>query len=66
MSTRCQILVTGSDVVIYRHSDGYPDSEHGVLHDLLPLVREFKKYRGDDPLTRNLSTSGHIFTTFAR
>jgi len=46
MSTRCQILVDGHSASIYRHSDGYPD---GVLHDLLPLVREFTAVRGNDP-----------------
>src|SRR6185369_8753373 len=32
MSTRCQIVVkdTHDTIVLYRHSDGYPDGEHGV------------------------------------
>lgn len=38
MSTRCNIrFLDGNNRVvanIYRHSDGYPDTEHGVLHDL--------------------------------
>jgi hypothetical protein len=37
MSTRCVInFCDGDEVVakIYRHSDGYPDTEHGVLADL--------------------------------
>ena len=48
MSTRCQILVEGSSVVIYRHSDGYPQGPNGVLATLKPLVVEFVKYRGWD------------------
>ena len=40
MSTRCQIMFhygvddTAVSALLYRHSDGYPDSEHGVLADL--------------------------------
>lgn len=37
MSTRCTInFCYGKEVVakIYRHCDGYPDGEHGVLADL--------------------------------
>jgi len=48
MSTRCQIKVEGSDVYVYRHSDGYPDGEHGVIAALKPLCEEFLKYRGWD------------------
>lgn len=48
MSTRCQILVEDSSVVIYRHSDGYPQGPHGVLATLKPLVIDFIKYRGWD------------------
>jgi hypothetical protein len=48
MSTRCQILVEGSDVLVYRHSDGYPDGPHGVLKALKPIVANFIKWRGFD------------------
>lgn len=40
MSTRCQIMFhwgqdeTAVAAILYRHSDGYPDTEHGVLADL--------------------------------
>lgn len=46
MSTRCQVWVKGSDVVVYRHSDGYPDS---VLDVLLPICKKFAEFRRDDP-----------------
>jgi hypothetical protein len=46
MSTRCQILVQGTNVIIYRHCDGYPDGEHGVMAMLRPLVLSFLKHRG--------------------
>jgi hypothetical protein len=56
MSTRCQILFadpdssTGfHDAIIYRHSDGYPDTEHGVLADITPILKRFKAARGFDP-----------------
>lgn len=48
MSTRCQIIVEGADVVLYRHSDGYPDGVHGVLKALKASVSRFMKYRGFD------------------
>jgi hypothetical protein len=48
MSTRCQIVVEGSGVAVYRHSDGYPNSESGVLASLCPLVSKFMKLRGWD------------------
>lgn len=36
MSTRCNIIVEDgrSRIQIYRHSDGYPNSQHGVLATL--------------------------------
>jgi hypothetical protein len=46
MSTRCQVLVEGSNAIVYRHSDGSPEA---VLPDLLPLVADFMKSRGNDP-----------------
>lgn len=48
MSTRCQILIEGSDVVLYRHSDGYPQGPHGVLKLLKKSVATFVKHRGHD------------------
>jgi len=58
MSTRCQIAIYSDgekemeqwDVLIYRHSDGYPgtaDGEtYGVLADIVPFLRYWKKSRG--------------------
>lgn len=54
MSTRCQIGFYESkeqrldkpNAIIYRHSDGYPDTEHGVLAALLPWAKKFNAERG--------------------
>lgn len=50
MSTRCHIIVEdpsyGDQTILYRHSDGYPDGEHGVLASLVPFVARFMKHRG--------------------
>jgi len=43
MSTRCVIEFAWKDTpvaYIYRHSDGYPDSEHGVPADLCRFLLE--------------------------
>lgn len=59
MSTRAQVHIEGLSVSLYRHSDGYPESEHGVLAWLVPFVADFKKRRGWDPqymLARALET----------
>ncbi len=57
MSTRAQICIkkdtpgfsdTGG-IYIYKHCDGYPEGEHGVLKILKPFVEKFVKSRGDDP-----------------
>lgn len=48
MSTRCMIKVAGHDPVIYKHSDGYPDTENGVLAILVPFLKKFLKYRPAD------------------
>lgn len=45
MSTRCQIQVKGSPILIYKHSDGYPE---GVLPVLEPFVKAFSDNRGND------------------
>jgi len=53
MSTRCHIIVedpsSGDKTILYRHSDGYPNGEHGVLASLVPFVARFMKHRGWDP-----------------
>lgn len=46
MGTRALIFAEDSDVVIYRHWDGYPD---GVLPELEPIVKEFFDIRGHEP-----------------
>jgi hypothetical protein len=54
MSTRCQVgfyetpeaNLSKPGALIYRHSDGYPDTEHGVLAVLLPWARDFATRRG--------------------
>ena len=45
MSTRANIMVEGSNVVIYKHYDGYPE---GVLPVLIPFLKDFHKDRGMD------------------
>lgn len=45
MSTRCQIGVKGSKVLIYKHCDGYPSE---VLPTLVPIMRRFREERGDE------------------
>jgi hypothetical protein len=54
MSTRCQIgfydtadqPLPAPTALIYRHSDGYPDTEVGVLAALLPWAQDFHARRG--------------------
>ena len=60
MSTRSQILVTRrnydfanlsnrfDEPLIYRHSDGYPEGEHGVIAFLKPFCETFINIRGFD------------------
>ena len=56
MSTRCQIGFyepTATDLkefeaLIYRHCDGYPDTDNGVLADIVPVLQDFNKNRGLD------------------
>ena len=51
MPTRCQIGVYENDkriALIYRHSDGYPNTKNGVLHILTPLIKDFKQNLGYD------------------
>ena len=54
MSTRCQIGfyeqeekdLNKFEALIYRHSDGYPDGEHGVLAAIMPFLHWWQKGRG--------------------
>jgi hypothetical protein len=54
MSTRCQIGfyekstidINRPDALIYKHSDGYPDGEAGMLITLVPMLKDFNKQRG--------------------
>ena len=46
MSTRALITAEGSEVVIFRHWDGYSEA---VLEELLPIVRDFTAMRGHEP-----------------
>jgi len=62
MSTRCQLGVYESqdtpleewEMLLYRHSDGYPGkedgSEAGVLPDIIPFLKRFDKERGIEDL----------------
>ncbi len=58
MSTRCQIgfyepatkELTEFEALIYRHCDGYPDGESGVIADIQPILEDFNKYRGLDDI----------------
>jgi len=60
MSTNCNIVFMdkfnrGEDIIkqceqngiiIYRHWDGYPDTKHGVLETVLPILKDFDNNRG--------------------
>lgn len=54
MSTRSQIGFYDTDeqplekpsTIVYRHCDGYPDTEHGVVATVLPIIKEFIEGRG--------------------
>lgn len=54
MSTRAQIgfyrnqnqNLSDFEALIYQHSDGYPDSENGVIANLAPFLRKFHRIRG--------------------
>ena len=56
VSTRSQIAVYRSEqsanddwlVNVYRHHDGYPDSEHGVFQTIGSRMRDFVRDRGID------------------
>ena len=58
MSTRCQIGfyepeakdLNDFEALIYRHCDGYPDTEHGVLAAIVPILQDFNDNRGLDDL----------------
>ena len=46
MSTRSQIKVRGSEVMLYKHSDGYPEE---TLPTLGETMKRFIKERGNEP-----------------
>jgi len=58
MSTRCQIGIYEDkdaklenwEVLLYKHSDGYPGKEdgskHGILPDIIPFLKRFDGKRG--------------------
>jgi len=54
MSTRCQIGFYEADAkdlnqweaLLYRHSDGYPDSDAGVPKTIVPILTDFNIHRG--------------------
>ena len=46
MSTRAQIKVQGSEIMIYKHSDGYPSE---VLPTLVDIMKTFIRARGNEP-----------------
>ena len=54
MSTRCQIgfyknkeqKLQDFGALIYRHSDGYPDTEDGVIEAIAPFLKCWKQERG--------------------
>ena len=58
MSTRCQIgfyepeatKLEDFEALIYRHCDGYPDTNSGVIADIVPILRQFDKDRGLDDI----------------
>lgn len=58
MSTRCHIGFYENDeknldnfkALLYRHSDGYPDTKHGVLEAIVPFLEWFSKSRGIDDI----------------
>ena len=60
MSTRAQIQVEGSKVLVYKHNDGYPDGKHGVLAWLTPFVMNFMRLRGfqEDYMTARILEAG--------
>jgi len=56
MATRCQIGIYEKanmendkfTALIYRHWDGYPEDKGGVLAQIIPFIKEFKRLRGYD------------------
>ena len=59
MSTRAQVMVSGNDVKIYKHSDGYPSNVMPILQKLLPA---FKEGRGFD----DQYLPAHLCNTFVQ
>ncbi len=53
MSTRCTVHFYYGDegnpsAIIYRHSDGYPDTEHGVIASLDRFFKDVEAQTGGD------------------
>ena len=53
MSTRSNIIVEDKHqrIQLYRHSDGYPNGPHGVVHDLVEALEyawESPRFEADD------------------
>jgi hypothetical protein len=53
MSTRCNVIVKDSmsSIQLYRHCDGYPQGEHGVVEALksaLEFAWELPRFEADD------------------
>jgi len=56
MSTRCQIgfyeekpegteALENFEALLYHHSDGYPEGQHGIIGRLSPILKEFRVHR---------------------
>jgi len=60
MSTRCNIgfyeksptktQILKPEALLYKHSDGYPDTENGVVGFILPFLQKFNEKRGLDDI----------------
>lgn len=48
MSTRCHIIVQdgSQEIILYRHSDGYPDGKYGMVATLAGFLPGFVEARG--------------------
>lgn len=54
MSTRCQIgiyenaeqSISNPNALLYKHCDGYPDGDNGMVALLMPFLKAFKAGRG--------------------
>jgi hypothetical protein len=71
MSTRCQLIFqdhfnhnTYHDACIYVHSDGYPESEHGILARTIPYIKEFVATRNWDTAYLVARLCNHIINLY--